>query len=86
MGLRDSLLHFVIQRQTGGHMYRDRERGSSMKYRIVNNYIDNDLSYGEILAGRPGAWLVKQICFICMQSKKSKGTHVEIQIDFQNMF
>ena len=31
-----------------------------------------DLSYGEILAGRPGAWLVKKIYFICMQSKKLK--------------
>jgi len=30
------------------------------------------LSYGEILAGRPGAWLVKKLFFICMQSKKLK--------------
>ena len=31
--------------------------------------IYRDLSYGEILAGRPGAWLVKKIWFICMQSQ-----------------
>ena len=31
--------------------------------------IYQDLSYDEILAGRPGAWLVKNICFICMQSQ-----------------
>ena len=32
------------------------------------------LSYGGILAGRPGAWLVTKICFICMQSQISKRT------------
>ena len=31
--------------------------------------IDQDLSYGKILAGRPGAWLVNKK-FLCMQSKK----------------
>ena len=34
--------------------------------------IYQDLSYGEILAGRPGAWLVKKIIFIGMQSIKLK--------------
>ena len=31
-----------------------------------------DLSYGEILAGRPGAWLLKKIRFIYMQSQNFK--------------
>ena len=50
-------------------------------------FIDQDLSYGEILAGPPGAWLVKQI-FFCMHAikKVKKGTYIEIQNDFQNMF
>ena len=53
----------------------------------VKNLIYQDLSYGEILASRPGAWLVKKTCFICMQSKQfKKGTYVEIQNDFQNIF
>ena len=30
-------------------------------------WIYRDLSYSEILAGRPGAWLVKKIFSICMQ-------------------
>ena len=34
--------------------------------------IYRDLSYGEILAGRPVAWLVKKIFFICMQSQNLK--------------
>ena len=43
--------------------------------------IYQDLSYGEILAGGPGAWLVKKIYFICIK-KIIKGTYVEIQNDF----
>ena len=35
-------------------------------------YIYQDLNYVGILAGRPGAWLVKKICFICMQSQNFK--------------
>ena len=42
--------------------------------------INQDLSYGEILPGRPGAWLVKKIFFICMQSKKLKK---EIRLKFK---
>ena len=34
---------------------------------VVYLDLDRDLSYGEILAGQPGAWLVKKIFFICMQ-------------------
>ena len=34
--------------------------------------LHQDLSYDEILAGRPGAWLVKKICFICMQLQNFK--------------
>ena len=34
--------------------------------------LNQDLIYGEILAGRPGAWLVKKILLIWMQSKKLK--------------
>ena len=30
-------------------------------------HLYQDLSYGEILTGRPEAWLVKKIFFICMQ-------------------
>ena len=49
--------------------------------------LNQDLSYGEILAGRPGSWLVKKLFFLyaCYQKSK-KGTYVEIQNDFQNMF
>ena len=46
-----------------------------------------DLSYGEILPGWPGAWLVKKNIFYMHAIKKmKKGSHVEIQNDFQNMF
>ena len=37
--------------------------------------LHQDLSYGDILAGRPGAWLVKKKKkFICMQSQNFKKT------------
>ena len=39
---------------------------------VASQRLNQDLSYVEILAGRPGAWLVKKIFFICMQSKKLK--------------
>ena len=39
--------------------------------------IHQDLSYGEILAGRPGA---------CLVTKLQKGPYIEIQNNFQNMF
>ena len=41
--------------------------------------IHQDLSYDDSLSGRPGAWLVKKIFFICMQSQNLKKTHIEIQ-------
>ena len=31
-----------------------------------------DLSYGEILSNQPGAWLVKRICFMCIQPQNFK--------------
>ena len=34
--------------------------------------IYQDLSYDDSLSGRPGAWLVKKIFFICMQSQNLK--------------
>ena len=34
--------------------------------------LDRDLNYGEILAGHTGAWLVKKISFMCMQSQNFK--------------
>ena len=51
----------------------------TMKYQVNTNNrvfpnilgyrynIYQDLSYGELLAAQPGAWLVKKICFLCMQ-------------------
>ena len=49
--------------------------------------IYQDLSYGEILAGRPRAWLVKKHIFRMHAIKKvKKGTYIEIQNDFQNIF
>ena len=49
--------------------------------------LNQDLSYGEILAGRPGAWLVKKIYFHMHAIKKvKKGTYIEIKNNFQNMF
>ena len=46
-----------------------------------------DLSFGEIFAGRPEAWLVKKIFLLCMQSQNFKiGPHIEIQNKFQHMF
>ena len=51
---------------------------------LLQILLNQDLSYGDILAGRPGAWLVEKTFFICRQVKK--GTYVEIQNDFQNMF
>ena len=66
------------------------------KYNLEPRYLNikpttcvlyRDLSYGEILSGRPGAWLVKKI-FFCMHAikKVKKGIYIEIQNDFQNMF
>ena len=50
-------------------------------------HLHQDLSYGEILASRPKAWLVKKNIFNMHAIKKvKKGTYVEIQNDFQNMF
>ena len=52
-------------------------------YKSVRHHhypVDQDLSYGEILAGRPGAWLVKKIYFIYMQSKKIK---MELMMKFK---
>ena len=47
----------------------------------------DSLEYGQTKSGQLGDWLVKKNIFICMQSKKlQKGTYVEIQNDFQNMF
>ena len=41
--------------------------------------VNQDLRYGEILAGRPGAWFVKRyILYVCNQKNK-KGTYFEIQ-------
>ena len=51
-----------------------------------NTFINQDLSYGEILVGRPGAWLVKEIFYMHAIKKVKKRTYVEIQNDFQNMF
>ena len=44
--------------------------GTKVLNRKKNIY--QDLSYDGILAGRPGAWLGKKICFVCMQSKNFK--------------
>ena len=45
------------------------------------------LELWSILAGRPGAWLVKKNIFNMHAIKKfKKGTYVEIPNDFQNMF
>ena len=49
--------------------------------------LNQDLSYGEILAGRPAAWLVKIIFFVMHAiTKFQKRPHIEIQTNFQNMF
>ena len=48
--------------------------------------LDQGLSYGEILAGRPEAWLVKQIVLMHAITKFQKGPHIEIQNNFHNMF
>ena len=48
------------------------------------NEVNQDFSNGEILADRPGAWLV---IFFYMHAitKFQKGPHIEIQNNFQNM-
>ena len=47
----------------------------NMIYKNLDLVLNQYLIYGEILAGRPGAWLVKKISFLCMQSQ-----------NFQTMF
>ena len=37
-----------------------------------DNSVDQDLSYDESLSGRPGAWLVKKLFIVCMQSQNLK--------------
>ena len=51
-------------------------------------FLHQDLSYGEILAGQPEAWLLKKKKkkFYACNHKISKGLHTEIQNNFQNMF
>ena len=44
----------------------------SSRVSVSQTYLYQDFSYGEILAGRPGAWLVKNIFSICMQSQNFK--------------
>ena len=51
-----------------------------------NFQLDQDLSYGEMLSGQPGAWLEENMLYIHAITKFKKGPHIEIQIDFQNMF
>ena len=38
-----------------------------------------DLSYGEILSGQPGAWLVKNICSAC----NHKSAEIELILKFK---
>ena len=44
----------------------------SLPERLKVILIDQYLSYGEILASRPGAWIVKKNVFKCMQSQNFK--------------
>ena len=56
---------------------------------LEKNYmhIDQDLSYGGILVGRPGAWLMKKKLFYMHAiTQFQKGPHIEIENYFQNMF
>ena len=52
-----------------------------------NNKLDfyQDLSYGEILAGQPGAWLVKKMFYMQAIKKFQKGPYIEIQNNSQSM-
>ena len=53
----------------------------------MKNSIDQDLSYGDILASRPEAWLVKKYMFYMHAiTKFQKVPHIEIQNNFQNTF
>ena len=52
---------------------------------IKQNVLDQDLNYGEILAGQPGA--CEKNMFIGMQSQNfKKKPHIEIQTNSQNVF
>ena len=42
---------------------------STVKIKFIQTNIDQDLSYGEILVGRPGAWLVKFFLYACNKKK-----------------
>ena len=56
---------------------------SGLKLNKYPTYLYQDLSYGEILAGGPGSWLVKKSIFYMHQIKKFKnGSYVEIENDF----
>ena len=51
-----------------------------------NHTINQDLSYGEILTGRPEAWLVKtNILFMHAITKFQKERQIEVQNNFQDM-
>ena len=77
--------HYEDQNCLGKNLeYFEDKNSDNLNQGAVQVY--QDLSYGGILACRPGAWLVKKICFICMQSQFQKGPHIEIQNNFQNMF
>ena len=65
---------------------RDNKTISNLKT-TLGVLVDQDLSYGDILAGRPEAWLVTQMFFYMHAiTKFQKGPHIEIQNNFQNMF
>ena len=49
-------------------------------------YIYQDLSYGDILAGQPGAWLVKDMFCMHAITKFQKEPYIEIQNNIQNIF
>ena len=53
---------------------------------LCERILYKDLSYGEILAGQPGAWLVKFFFYMHAIKKVKKGIYVEIHNDLQNMF
>ena len=54
------------QRNQEAHLQSVTDKVSDTSLSMLLN---QDLSYGEILAGQRGAWLVTKVCFVLMQSK-----------------
>ena len=76
-----SLAEFKVSYQVIWIRSRNLDKSENKLYAL-----DQDLSFDEILAGRPGAWLVFKKNYMHAITEFQKIPHIEIQNNFQSMF